>query len=233
MKTLAIDSSLAAGSVAALADGQVAEQPLPVTGEHARLLAAALDAQARRLGWTTATAELIAVIRGPGSFTGLRVGVATAKAIAWATGGTLIGVSGFEVVARQSAGPDASLHDAVHVAYDAGRGDLFVATVTAAPDAPGGWRAGDPRLLAAAAWFAELPRGARVSGPALTTLADQLAARVDLSVVPREAWLPTASAAGALAIELAAAGRRDDPHGLVPDYLRPSYAHETEGRSSR
>ena len=78
MKTLAIDSSLAAGSVAALADGQVAEQPLPVTGEHARLLAAALDAQARRLGWTTATAELIAVVRGPGSFTGLRVGVATA-----------------------------------------------------------------------------------------------------------------------------------------------------------
>ena len=233
MKTLAIDSSLAAGSVAAIADGQVAEQRLPITGEHARLLTAALDAQARSLGWTTAAAELIAVVRGPGSFTGLRVGLATAKAIAWATGARLVGVSGFEVVARQWAGRGGPRHAAVHVAYDAGRGDLFVATVTAAADAPGGWRLGDPRLVAGSVWLEELPRGVSISGPALAGIADQLATRADLVVAPPEVWLPTAAAAGALASELAAAGRRDDPHGLVPDYLRPSYAHENEGRSSR
>lgn len=233
MKTLAIDSSLAAGSVAALSGGQIVEQRLPVTGEHARRLAAALDASARSLGWTTAAAELVGVVRGPGSFTGLRVGVATAKAIAWATGARLVGVSGFEVIARQSAVHDGFTTGEIHVAYDAGRGELFVATVAAAPDAPGGWRAGEPRLLEISAWLEQLPRGGRVSGPALEAMADRLTSRDDLAIAPREAWLPTAATVGGLAMALAAAGRTDDPQALLPDYLRPSYAHETENRSSR
>jgi tRNA threonylcarbamoyladenosine biosynthesis protein TsaB len=231
MKTLAIDSSLAAGSVAAISNGTVAEERLPTAGEHARRLAAAIDAMAARLGWSTRDAELVAVVRGPGSFTGLRVGLATAKAIAWATGATLIGVSGFELVARASARRAGREDVGVHVAYDAGRGDLFVATVAPAADIAGGWRVGEPRLVPAGDWLAALPRGAVVSGPGLAIVGGALAARSDLVVAPREAWLPTAAAAGALALELAAAGRADDPHSLVPDYLRPSYADETAARS--
>ena len=231
MKTLAIDSSLAAGSVAALSNGTVAEERLPTAGEHARRLAAAIDAMAARLGWSTRDAELVAVVRGPGSFTGLRVGLATAKAIAWATGATLIGVSGFELIARASARRTGREAVDIHVAYDAGRGDLFVATVAPAADIAGGWRVGEPRLVTVGDWLASLPRGAVVSGPGLTIVGGGLAARSDLVVAPSEAWLPTAAAAGALAIELAAAGRADDPHALVPDYLRPSYADETAARS--
>ena len=103
MKTLAIDSSLPAGSVAALSDGRISERQLPEAGTHARLIAAALVETSAAVGWTPADAELIAVVRGPGSFTGLRVGLATAKAMAWAGGATLIGVSGFEVIARRTA----------------------------------------------------------------------------------------------------------------------------------
>lgn len=231
MKTLAIDSSLAAGSVAAFFDGMVAEERLPVAGEHARRLAAAIDALATRLGWLPRAAELVAVVRGPGSFTGLRVGVATAKAIAWATGATLIGVSGFELIARASAQQTGRADAETHVAYDAGRGDVFVAVCTPADFVAGGWRVGEPRLLSAVNWVASLPRGAVVSGPGLEILGGGLAARSDLVVAPRAAWLPTAAEAGALALELLAAGRADDPHSLVPDYLRPSYADETAARS--
>lgn len=231
MKTLAIDSSLAAGSVAALFNGMVAEERLPVAGEHARRLAAAIDALATRLGWAPRAAELVAVVRGPGSFTGLRVGVATAKAIAWATGATLIGVSGFELIARASARQTGRADGDIHVAYDAGRGDVFVATCSPAAAVAGGWRVGEPRLLSAGDWLASLPRGAVVSGPGLELVGGGLAARSDLVVAPRAAWLPTAADAGALALELVAARRADDPHSLVPDYLRPSYAHETAARS--
>lgn len=231
MKTLAIDSSLAAGSVAALSDGRVVEERLPTAGEHARRLAAAIDALAAELGWSPRDAELVAVVRGPGSFTGLRVGVATAKAIAWATGATLIGVSGFELVARASARQTSRADGDMHVAYDAGRGDVFASVVAPAAEVAGGWRVGEPRLLSAGDWLASLPRGAVVSGPGLEIVGGGLAARPDLVVAPSAARLPTAAEAGALALELAAAGRADDPHSLVPDYLRPSYAHETAVRS--
>ncbi|NCY03759.1 MAG: tRNA (adenosine(37)-N6)-threonylcarbamoyltransferase complex dimerization subunit type 1 TsaB, partial [Planctomycetia bacterium] len=81
MKTLVIDTSLAVGTVAALDGDRISQRSLPTAGEHARLLATALVDVAAALGWRCGDAELVAVVRGPGSFTGLRVGVTTAKAL--------------------------------------------------------------------------------------------------------------------------------------------------------
>jgi len=233
MKTLAIDSSLPAGSVAALSDGRISERQLPEAGTHARLIAAALVETSAAVGWTPADSELIAVVRGPGSFTGLRVGLATAKAMAWAGGATLIGVSGFEVIARRTAAASGQPNAPIHVAYDAGRGELFVAEVVPAREAAGGWSVGPARLSGVEDWLQSLPRQARVSGPALALLADRLAARDDLVVAARAAWCPTAADAAAVALLHAAAGEADAPHALVPEYLRPSYADETAARPAR
>ncbi len=233
MKTLAIDSSLSAGSVAALFEGSAAERTFPVAGEHGRRIAAALAAVAGELGWSPADAELLAVVRGPGSFTSLRVGVTTAKAIAWANGARLLGVSAFEVIARQSAGPQERGSAPIAIAYDAGRGDVFAATAVPATHSPTGWIIGAPGLYSLPTWLASLERGACISGPALAIFADQIAQRPDLLVAPRAAWIPTAIGVGNVAILRAAAGESDDPQTLVPDYLRPSYAHENDSRSSR
>ena len=89
-------------------------------------------------GYPLAEAELVAVIRGPGSFTGLRVGVATAKAVAWAGGATLLGLSGFEVVAVESARLTGWTDEPLAIAYDAGRGEVFATWATPAGD--DGWR---------------------------------------------------------------------------------------------
>lgn len=223
MKTLAIDTSLAVGSVAALADGAVAAAPL-AAGDHARLLAAALVDVAARLGWRPRDAELVAVVRGPGSFTGLRVGVATAKALAWAGGARLVGVSAFTVVARRTAAALGGRAQPVAIAFDAGRGEVFAAR--AVPDAadPAGWSVSPGALAPSAQWLAALPAGTLVSGPALEALAGVLPAA--LAVAPREAWCPSAEETGRAARLLAAAGRCADPAALVPDYLRPSYAEE-------
>ncbi len=225
MKTLAIDTSLPSGSVAALDEGRIAECRLAVPGDHARLLAAALDEVAQRLGWGVRDVELVAVVRGPGSFTGLRVGTATAKAIAWATGARIVGVSGFELIARATGGHPGFAAAPIEIAYDAGRGDVFAAT--AAPS-PAGWEIGPAALQPLDRWIASLAAGAAVSGPALLLerCQEQLVARPDLRIAPQTAWLPSAADAGAAALLRAAAGTTDDPHALVPDYLRASYADE-------
>jgi tRNA threonylcarbamoyladenosine biosynthesis protein TsaB len=236
MKILSIDTSLAVGSVTAAEADRQSGRTLPVVGEHARRLAAAVADAARDLGWTPADVDLVAVVRGPGSFTGLRVGIATAKAIAWAAGARLVAVSGFDLIARRSAAiPPAGSSEAgkpIWIAYDAGRGEVFAAVARPDPDQPGGWRTDPAALLAAADWIARLPAGSHVSGPALTGLAERLEARGDLRIAVADGWLPTAADAAALAALHAAAGRHDDPHELVPDYLRPSYADETACRPS-
>jgi len=229
MKTLAIDTSLASGSVAALADGRVEARCFEPPANHARLLAAALADVAGRLGWRPRDAELVAVIRGPGSFTGLRVGVATAKALAWTSGARLVGVSAFEVVARRTAGLVDCGGRPVSIAFDAGRGAVFAATADTDTESPTGWRVGPGGLLAATDWIASLPAGGWATGPALEKLAPELATRPEILVPPAESWLPSAAEAGAIAAARAAAGESDDPFTLVPEYLRPSYADEKAG----
>lgn len=229
MKTLAIDTSLASGSVAAI-DSQagpplLAERRLGLLGEHARCLATALVEVAADLGWTLRDAELIAVVRGPGSFTGLRVGVTAAKAMAWATGARLIGVSGFEIVARQTAHALGGAPTPIAVAFDAGRGDVCAALVVPDPGSPTQWRVEPSELLSATAWLDSQPPGALLSGPAIELLAESLAMR-NVSLAPPAARFPSAAGAAAIAELRAAAGEADDPHTLVPDYSRPSYAEE-------
>ena len=149
MRVLAIDTSLATGSVAALDGDRRAERTLAAAG-HARDLAAAIVAVAADLGWRVRDAELIAVVTGPGSFTGLRVGVTTAKSLAWAGGPRLVGVSGFAVVARMSARLSGwPADEPMHVAFDAGRGEVFAATVTPTANEPGGRKVGPAAIHAA------------------------------------------------------------------------------------
>jgi tRNA threonylcarbamoyladenosine biosynthesis protein TsaB len=226
MKTLAIDTSLSTGSVAAIAGDRVAVRSLPTAGEHARLLAAAIEAVAGELGWRSAAAELVAVVRGPGSFTGLRVGITTAKALCWTTGSRLLGVSSCEVIAEGSAAA-VGRHDApLTVAYDAVRGEVFVATVVPDQSSPSGWRTEAGRLVAAQEWLAGMAPGSIVTGPGLALLTDALAGRPDLVIAPPAAWLPAIVDVGRIALLRAAAGETDDPATLVPDYIRPSYADE-------
>jgi tRNA threonylcarbamoyladenosine biosynthesis protein TsaB len=169
----------------------------------------------------------VAVIRGPGSFTGLRVGVATAKAVAWAGGATLLGLSGFEVVAVESARLTGWTDEPLAIAYDAGRGEVFATRATPAGD--DGWRIEAGQLLPADRWIASLPPGGKVSGPALASLAGRLA-DAGLVLPPAAAWFPSAAAAAELAITKARGGAADRPESLVPEYLRPSYAEEPRPR---
>jgi len=100
MKVLAFDTSTKKGSVA-LTDGEklIAECQQDLDIRHTEQLLPSIDKILNENSWKIGDIEGIAVSIGPGSFTGLRIGLATAKAFAGANNIPLIGVSSLEALA--------------------------------------------------------------------------------------------------------------------------------------
>jgi tRNA threonylcarbamoyladenosine biosynthesis protein TsaB len=119
---LALDTTTSSGSCALARDGRVVcEQVNDAPNAHAEHLPGDLMSLLERAGVTLAEIDLFAVATGPGSFTGLRIGIATMQGLAFAEGKPLVGVSGFDALARL-AGP---VRTATWV--DAWRGEVFAA----------------------------------------------------------------------------------------------------------
>ncbi len=95
---VAIESSSRSASVAVRADGRILQAELSSTRAHASDLLPALDGLVRALGRTPREIEAVYVGLGPGSYTGLRVGIATALGIVRSTGAALVGIGSFEVL---------------------------------------------------------------------------------------------------------------------------------------
>lgn len=102
MRILGIDTSMATGSVALVEKEQVvAEYLLNIQATHSERLLPTLRRVLRDAGWLGDDLAGIAVALGPGSFTGLRIGAATAKALAYTWQKPLIGVTVLEGLAFQ------------------------------------------------------------------------------------------------------------------------------------
>jgi tRNA threonylcarbamoyladenosine biosynthesis protein TsaB len=119
---LAVDTTSEYGSIALARDGEVLEEvAMHATTGFGQVLYAALDALLKRHGIAPAEIDCFAAASGPGSFTGVRVGVACVKGLAEATGKGAIAVSNLEAIARYGRAP---LRAAM---LDARRGDIYAA----------------------------------------------------------------------------------------------------------
>jgi tRNA threonylcarbamoyladenosine biosynthesis protein TsaB len=104
MKILAIETATPASSVALGEDGRLAAMSVSVDGRgHVGFLVPAIDFCFERAGWEPSDVEFVAVDVGPGPFTGIRAGIATAQAFAAAVGAPLLGVSSLTVIALRAA----------------------------------------------------------------------------------------------------------------------------------
>ena len=240
---LAIETSGSPGSVAmGTANGSPPElsslttHALPAAGSQGRDLMPTVVRAAAEAGWSLADVDLVAVAIGPGPFTGLRVGVTTAKAVAWSTDCLLVGVPTAACLAAQAVeavGPS----NRVDVVFTAGRGELFAITATSAgADETGAWQLSPGSLTDPTAWLDAVPSGTVVTGPALTSDADLLAAltdrRPDLVLTPASAWQPKAATVASLGLAAAARGVADSAAAITPLYLRPSYAEDRHPTTS-
>jgi tRNA threonylcarbamoyladenosine biosynthesis protein TsaB len=238
MRILALETSDKTGSVAAIADGNLlAELMLDRKQRSAQSLAPAMQLLLHEVGWQPSDVQLVAVSIGPGSFTGLRVGVTAAKVFAYSVGAEVLGISTLEAIAGNCpALPSAR----VSVVIDAQRGEVVVQSFVRQTD---GWfePAGPEELLDADTWLARLqtvgsrhgepsnpqspiPNPPVVTGPGLARLLDRLPSG---AVALDEAlWHPRAAVVGRLAVRYRDQGRRDDLWKLVPRYYRRSAAEE-------
>ena len=219
MRILALETSGLYGSVAVLDDDRViGETELPRDRRSAQMLAPAIQQQLAAVQWRPAEIELIAVTQGPGSFTGLRVGITTAKTLAYATGAAVLGVNTLAVIAAQVAGESRD----VCAVLDAQRQQLYAATFRRTP-------AGRLETIAEAtivdrtAWLANCG-GLAVTGSGLKGLVDLLPQSAVM--VNEEFWAPRAATVGQLAFCDYQTGRRDDVWQLLPLYIRRSAAEE-------
>ena len=100
MLILALESSAKAASVALMEDEKLIAQYSQCSGlTHSRTLLPMLDDMLKNTENTIAGVQLIAVAHGPGSFTGIRIGVSTVKGLAWAADKMCVGVSTLEAMA--------------------------------------------------------------------------------------------------------------------------------------
>ncbi len=220
MKILALETSGQAGSVALLdADALVADLSLPTDERNAKTLAPTIREVLAAAGWTPRDVRLVAVAVGPGSFTGLRVGVTTAKTFAYAVEAEVIGVNTLEAIAAQAPADVSRLA----VVLDAQREQVFAAEFARSQAGDFNW-ARDTAIVDNDEWLAKLDSAVAVSGPGLEKFTARLPASVP--VVGREHWQPRATAVGQLAWQFYQAGRRDDLWRLVPQYFRRSAAEE-------
>src|SRR5947207_8208375 len=101
-RVLILETSGRAGSVAVAAgDTLLHVRQLDEARRHARDLAPRVRELLHAAGWKPRDVQALFVSRGPGSYTGLRVGIASAKVFAYATGCALIGIDTFAAIAAQ------------------------------------------------------------------------------------------------------------------------------------
>lgn len=206
MNLLAFDSAQAACSAAVWRDGAVAaRRAARMERGHAEALMPMVVATLADAGIGFAALDAVAVTVGPGSYTGIRVGLAAGKGIALARGIPLIGVTTLEAVAR-AAGPERA-GAPVYVALETKRADLYVQAfdATLRPLGP---------AAAIAPEAACVPAGALVAGDGAVRLKARLAARGDVAFARGDGIVDAAVVA-----EIAAARGASGP--VAPLYLRP------------
>lgn len=222
MRILAVDTSTASGSVALL-DGEVltAEWTLLSARTHNRRLLDGVDRLLAEAGWALEDVDAFAVTTGPGSFTGIRIGLSTMKAMAWALDKPLVGVGTLEALAA----PLGAARSAVCPVIDARKNEVYAALYH--PDGTGGLReVRAPAVLAPerlAAWIAEKTflcgDGWRVYRE---TLIRSLGNRV---LDPGPGFHEIRAAfVGRCALRMLDAGAETDPVRVMPLYVRPSEA---------
>jgi len=216
-RVLAIETSGKIGHVGVAANGVLlAERELSEARRHARDLTMRCRELLNEQAWRPRDLTCVVVSIGPGSFTGLRVGLASAKTLAYTLGCPLLAVPTFDAIVDALDGIDGT----VDVISDALQGMIYVTRYRKAD----GWEVQEPlRICPASEWAAKVSEGTTVAGPGVSVVEPLLPAGVNV-VPPERRQIKLAGL-----IRLAASQPKRyqaDPWSIEPIYLRGSSAEE-------
>ena len=223
MSILAIDTASSVSSVAVASEGKLrAEVTIEAGRTHSETLLSHIEGALSFAGVERSALTGVAVSIGPGSFTGLRIGLATVKAIAYGLGIPLVGVSTLAALALAFPVPDVY----TLVLMDAQKGNAYAGLYE--------WRdesLHEVRPVRVAPLAEAIAEAADRGKPVLLTgeLAVKKRARLgnlpdNVTLAPAHLLTARASHVAWLGIARLAAGERDDPMTLEPFYIRRSEA---------
>jgi tRNA threonylcarbamoyladenosine biosynthesis protein TsaB len=217
---LGVETSGRSGSLA-LCRGReiVVERTLSEAGRrHAQSLVAEVSEILRGAGVRPHEIRVIGVSAGPGSFTGLRVGVVFAKTWAYATNARLVAVNTLQAIAE--AAPADCLR--IWVLSDAQRSDVYAGCYARRSSGESLSVHQEIAILPMSDWQKQVEAGDVVTGPGV----DKLSETLPLNFLPTDLRLPRASFVARLALESDGKGCWTDPANLEPFYIRKSAAEE-------
>ena len=218
---LGFDTATPACSAALWAHGEVAaHRRMETGGRHAEALVPMLREVAAEGGIALAAVDRFAVTVGPGSFTGIRIGLATARGLALALDRPLIGLSTLEVLAAGV--PEAERDGPVLAALDAGRGRLYAQIFDRSLSAILA-----PRALHAEA-LPDLVAEAKAGGPLIVAGTGQAVALATLTPVVDARPATGSPAPDARVLVRRAVARAETGGGVTA--VRPLYLREAGAR---
>jgi tRNA threonylcarbamoyladenosine biosynthesis protein TsaB len=226
---LALETATMCGSVALVADNRCLAEFSLQTGEtHSRRLLAGVDWLLQETGIDWPVIDAVAVSLGPGSFTGLRIGLATAKGLAMAGRAELIGVGTLDGLAAQLFAVGEIL---ICPVLDARKKEVYCGFYKCDNQ-------GMPRLLEEYMVIGPEALSAMIHEP-VVLLGDGAAVYGDLfreklvdllTIPPSSTFFPRAATIGLLALDKWQKNEFIDPEGAAPIYIRPSEAELQFGK---
>jgi tRNA threonylcarbamoyladenosine biosynthesis protein TsaB len=222
IRALAIETSGRIGSVALAEDGRLLlEETFPHGLQHAARIVPAIDDLCRRLGWASRDLREIYVSAGPGSFTGLRIGITLAKTLAMVTQARLVAVPSVRVIVENL---PAGANHAI-VVLDAKRDQIFTASFARSDS---GWQAVLPAQLSSLKVMLEKsPRPVFLIGEGIPYHRKFIPENeAGITLADESLWRPRAAVVVDLGYQLARAGQFTDAMKLLPIYIRRPEAEE-------
>ena len=221
-RALAIETSGRVGSVAIVEDGRVlVEDQFPHGLKHAAEIIPRIDRLCRVRGWKPGELRELYVSAGPGSFTGLRIGVTLAKTLAFATGARIVGVPSVRVLAHNAPAEARNLI----IVLDAKRDQIFTARLRR--NEAGNWQEDEPAHLDdLRSMLSRSPRPVHLLGEGIPYHQKFILEEPGIVVTPDELWRARAEAVAREGMRMALDGQFTDADRFVPIYIRRPEAEE-------
>ena len=195
-------------------DAMIETAPLPQHRRHNIELMPSIDALCQRHGIQRHELKEVYTSLGPGSFTGLRIAIATVKMLAMVLSVRVVGVPSLDVLAYNA--PAEAQH--VAVALNLKRGTMHCQRFERASD--GLMAVNEPALRTVTTLLDDAPRPITLIGEKLPELEARHASDPKITTLTADAALPDPQIVWRLGRERAQAGRFDDPWTLTPLYIR-------------